>query len=169
MTPTEIFKLFLKHGVTPNERLALMTEIRKNIRNKDNFYLWRQRYWNEPQKEIHEIEGSFAERIMYNTSYISNHLGRYGESSTCTSLSSFMRYLLYYMPSIIGTAKKKNRFLGREDSEIPEKVGYRRYWETRLIKKWHNFLKENIARYDMHVTPWGYSYNEWMLRNGVEL
>ena len=101
MTPTEIFKLFLKHGVTPNERLALMTEIRTNIRNKNNLYIWRKKFYSEKEKEIFEIENSFAERIMYNSMYLSNHLGRYGESSTCTSLSSFMRYLLFYMPSII--------------------------------------------------------------------
>ena len=32
-----------------------------------------------------------------------------------------------------------------------------------------DFKTENIARYDRYVTPWGYSYNKWMLRNGVEL
>lgn len=164
MTATEIFKLFLRKGVTPNERLALMTEIRKNARNKDNVYLWRQRYWNEPPKEVHEVEDSFAERIMFNSSYVANHLGKYGESSCCTCLSSFMRYLLYYMPSIIGTSKEKNRFLGREDTEIPDKIGYKRYWESRLIKKWHDFVRENISNYNRYVSPWGFSYHKWVLR-----
>lgn len=168
MTATEIFKLFLRKGVTPNERLALMTEIRKNVRNKDNVYLWRQRYWNEPLKEIHEIETSFAERVMYNSHYVDNHLGRYGESSGCTSLSSLMRYLLYYMQSIIGTARKKNRFLGREEVEIPEKMGYKRYWESRFIKKWHEFLKENVRNYDSYVAPWGFTYDRWMLKNQIK-
>jgi len=163
MTPTEIFKLFLRDGLTPNERLAFMTEIRVKIRNKENLYIWRKRYYDE-EKEPFEIENSFAERIMYNTMYISNYLGRYGESSTCTSLSSFMRYLLFYMPSIIGTSKNKNRFLERENVEIPDKIGYKRYWETRLIKKWHDFIKENITNYDRHASPWGFSYNRWKLK-----
>lgn len=94
MTPTEVFKLFLKNGVTPNERLALMTEIRINVRNNQNKYLWRKCYFDE-KKEVHEIENTFAERIMHNTIYTANHLAKYGESSYCTSLSSFMRYLLY--------------------------------------------------------------------------
>ena len=57
----------------------------------------------------------------------------------------------------------------RENAEISDKVGYKRYWENRLIKKWHNFLKENITRYDRYVNPWGYSYNKWMLKDGVKL
>ena len=162
MTATEIFKLFLKKGVTPNERLALMTEIRKNVRNKENLYIWRKRSYNE-EKEVHEVEDSFAERIMCNSSYIANHLGKCGESSCCTSLSSFMRYLLYYMPSIIGTSKEKNRFLGREEVEIPDKIGYKRYWETRLIKKWHDFIRKNISNYSKYVYPWGFYRHKWVL------
>lgn len=169
MTPTEVFKLFLRNGVTPNERLALMTEIRAKIRDKNNLYIWRKRYYNEADKEVFEIEKIFAEQIMKNSYYISNHLGRYRDSSCCSSLSSFMRYLLFYMPSIIGTSNHKNRFLERENAEISDKVGYKRYWENRLIKKWHNFLKENITRYDRYVNPWGYSYNKWMLKDGVKL
>lgn len=80
-----------------------------------------------------------------------------------------MRYLLFYMPSIIGTSNHKNRFLERENAEISDKIGYKRYWENRLIKKWHNFLKENITRYDRYVNPWGYSYNKWMLKDSVKL
>lgn len=59
------------------------------------------------------------------------------------------------MPSIIGTAKKKNRYLERENAEIPSKIGYKRYWTLRLIKKWHEFIKENISNYDMYLSPWG--------------
>ena len=88
---------------------------------------------------------------MRNSRYINNTLGHYGEASSCTSLSSFMKYLLYYIPSIIGTSRSKNRFIGRIEVEIPDKVGYKRYWQLRLIKKWHNFLKENVKRYDRYV------------------
>lgn len=168
MTPTEVFKLFLKNGVTPNERLALMTEIRINVRNKQNEYLWRKRFFDE-KKEVHEIENTFAERIMYNTVNTVNHLGKYGESSYCTSLSSFMRYLLYYMPSIIGTTKKKNRYLERENAEIPSKIGYKRYWTLRLIKKWHEFIKGNISNYNRYLSPWdALSYNKWKLTKTKE-
>lgn len=168
MTPTEVFKLFLKNGVTPNERLALMTEIRINVRNKENSYLWRKRFFDE-KKEVHEIENTFAERVMFNSSYLSNHLGKYGESSCCTSLSSFMKYLLYYMPSIIGTSEKKNRYLERENAEIPSKIGYKRYWTLRLVKKWHEFIKGNISNHNKYVYPWNFfSYNGWKLAKTKE-
>ncbi len=146
MTPTEVFKLFLKHGLTPNERLAFVTEIRVRIRCND-LYLWRKYWWEKEPLTVQRMENIFAERIMKNSYYITNNLGRYGDSSACCCLSSFMRYLLFYMPSIIGCSKKKNRFLDRETVEIPEKIGYKRFWESRLINKWHKFLEEYIDNY----------------------
>lgn len=149
MTPTEIFMLFLKHGLEPNERLAFMTEIRAKIRT-DNKIITRQAFYDTPLT-FSEWEKVFVERIMRNSRYIYNSLGHYGYSSNCTSLSSFMKYLLYYIPSIIGNSRKKNRFIGRIEVEIPDKVGYKRYWEARLIKKWHKFLKEYVKNYDKYV------------------
>ena len=150
MTPTEVFILFLKHGLEPNERLAFMTEIRTKIRSNMKV-LTRKVYWDEIPLDSHGLEKVFVERIMRNSRFIDNTLGSYGYSSTCTSLSSFMKYLLYYIPSIIGDSNHKNRFIGRIEVEIPRKVGYKRYWQLRLIKKWHNFLKEYIKNYDRYV------------------
>ena len=149
MTPTEIFMLFLKHGLEPNERLAFMTEIRAKIRT-NNKIITRQAFYEAPLT-FSEWEKVFVEKIMRNSRYINNSLGHYGYSSNCTSLSSFMKYLLYYIPSIIGNSRKKNRFIGRIEAEIPDKVGYKRYWEARLIKKWHKFLNEYVRNYDKYV------------------
>lgn len=155
MKPTEVFKLFLKHGLTPNERLAFTTEIRVRIRCNDQ-YIWRKTWYEENIPTVYEMEDVFVERIMKNSYYITNTLGRYGYSSACCCLSSFMKYILFYIPSIIGTSNKKNRFLERETVEIPEKIGYKRFWESRLINKWHEFLEEYIANYkytsyDVHL------------------
>ena len=145
MRPTEVFKLFLKYGLTPNERLAFTTEIRAKIHHNDQCIWWKYSWGKAPT--VYEMENIFAERIMKNSYHTTNNLGRYGYSSACCCLSSFMRYLLYYIPSIIGCSKKKNRFLERETVEIPEKIGYKRFWESRLINKWHKFLEEYIANY----------------------
>lgn len=144
MTPTEVFLLFLRKGLEPNERLAFTREIRNGIRNKDS-NLCHNTYWNEPQLFSDELEKKFAERLIYNTSgNLRNPFGGWGCSSTCTCLTSFMKYLLYYVPTIIGTSKCKNKYLEREGIAIPKEVGYKRFWQRRLIKKWHDFLKENI-------------------------
>ena len=144
MTATEIFKLFLKHGLEPNERLAFMTEIRWDIHSKTGI-LCSNGHTLSPQ----ELENVFAERLIINTwGILSNRLGRYGQWAYCMSLSSFMKYLLYYVPSIVGNAKKKNKYLARIDAEIPKEKGYKRYWQSRLIKKWHAFLQENVRNYD---------------------
>lgn len=47
-------------------------------------------------------------------------------------------------------------------------MGYKRYWESRLIKKWHEFLKENVSNYDKYVAPWGFRYDRWMLKNQIK-
>lgn len=147
MTITEVFFLFLRNGnLTPNERLALTREIRNKIYS--NYPPLCRNDFNLGDSNRYINEATFAERLISNSWYMYNTLGRFGSASCCSSLSSFMRYLLYYLPSIIGTAKKKNKYLERENIEIEIKIGYKKYWETRLIKKWHDFLKEYIARYD---------------------
>lgn len=171
MTPTEIFKLFLKNGVTPNERLAFTTVIRNDLyisRNRRRRrLLWRKDYWDyDVEVDIQILVHSFAERIMLNSHQVHNNFGSYGTSSSCTYLSSFMKYLLFYMPKIVGTARQKNRFLSKEVVEIPENIGYKRYWESRLIKKWHNFLKENVVGYDTYFVARNVnSYNHWRLKS----
>lgn len=151
MTATEIFKLFLKHGLEPNERLAFMTEIRWNIHSKTGT-LCTKRYYNEPTLPPQKLEKVFVERLIRNTwGTLSNRLGRNGDWAYCMSLSSFMKYLLYYVPRIIGNAKKKNKYLARIDAEMPKERGYKRYWQLRLIKKWHVFLQENVRNYDKYI------------------
>ena len=151
MTATEIFKLFLKHELEPNERLAFMTEIRWNIHSKTGT-LCSKRHYNDPTLSPQELENVFVERLIRNTwGTLSNRLGRYGHWTYCMSLSSFMKYLLYYVPSIIGNAKNKNKYLARIDVEIPKERGYKRYWQSRLIKKWHAFLQENVRNYDKNI------------------
>lgn len=151
MTATEIFKLFLKHGLEPNERLAFMTEIRWNIHSKTGT-LCSIRYYNDLTLSPQEIENVFVEKLIRNTwGVLINRLGRYGHWTYCMSLSSFMKYLLYYVPSIIGNAKNKNKYLARIDVEIPKERGYKRYWQSRLIKKWHAFLQENVRNYDKNI------------------
>lgn len=165
MTITEVFFLFLRNGnLTPNERLALTREIRNKIYSgyaplcRNGFVLdYSNRYINE---------ATFAERLIRNSWSMHNTLGRFGLASTCSSLSSFMRYLLYYLPSIIGTAKKKNKYLERENIVIEIKIGYKKYWETRLIKKWHDFLKEYITHYDRQFYSPPSSFN---LKEGIVL
>lgn len=169
MTPTEIFRLFLKNGVTPNERLAFTTVIRNDLyrnRNKRKL-LWRKDCWDYDRKDdIQILVHSFAERIMLNSCQVRNNFGSYGTSSSCTSLSSFMKYLLFYIPKIVGTARQKNRFLSKEVVEIPENIGYKRYWESKLIKKWHNFLKENVVGYDTYFVARSVNgYNHWRLKS----
>lgn len=151
MTATEIFKLFLRYGLEPNERLAFMTEIRWNIHSKTGT-LCCKRYYGDPILPSHELENVFAERLIRNTwGSLWNAFGRHGGSTSCTSLSSFMKYLLYYVPSIIGNSKNKNKFIARIDVEIPKEKGYKRYWQLRLIKKWHKFLQENVRNYDRYI------------------
>ena len=130
MKATEIFLLFLKKGLEPNERLALTNEIRVAIRTNKIF---KPIYWNDKYIMPSELEKIFVEKLIRNTRYTSNTLGNYGDSSSCTCLTSFMKYLLYYVPSIVGNSRNKNRFLARVDAEIPSGKGYKRYWELRLI------------------------------------
>ena len=154
MTPTEIFKLFLKEGLEPNERLALTREIRGKI-YRGYAPLCHKLFWYEKQLFNDDYEKTFVERLIRHSWYGANTLGRGGRSSSCSSLSSFMRYLLYYVPSIIGTYRNKNRFLEMVNVKIPKSQGYKRYWELRLIKKWHDFLKENVKHYDRPVYSLG--------------
>lgn len=144
MTPTEVFFLFLRKGLDPNERLAFTREIRNKIRIRDR-NLCCSRYWQEPALSYNVLEKEFAERLIRNSEYnLRNTLGGNGYSSACSCLTSFMKYLLYYVPSIIGDAKRKNKYLERETLEIPKEIGYKRFWQRRFIKKWHDFLNENI-------------------------
>ena len=146
MTPTEVFYLFLRKGaLTPNERLAFIREIRTKIRCGDA-RLCCATYWKEQIPTNDVLERTFAERLIWNSvaNVLQNTLGKYGYSSCCICLTSFMKYLLYYVPTIIGDAKHKNKYLERENIETTNKIGYKRFWQRRLIKKWHDFLKEYI-------------------------
>lgn len=147
MTPTEVFKLFLRKGLEPNERLAFVRVIREKLYRKDDTF-FRSVWYNEQVPPREEMERIFVERFMKLTWYTRNTLGRDGCSSCCTTLSSLMKYILYYNPQIIGTSKHKNKYLERGNIEIPNGKGYKRFWELRLIKKWHNFLNEYIANGD---------------------
>ena len=143
MTATEVFFLFLRKGnLTPNERLALVREIRNKI-YYNHRPLCMTHYGEEELKRL-DLENTFVERLIKNTWYIPNHLGRGGLSSTCSTLSSFMKYLLYYVPSIIGSSREKNEYLKRENAVFENGIGYKRYWKDRFIKKWHDFINEYI-------------------------
>lgn len=154
MTPTEIFKLFLRHGVDPCERLALTREIRTKIHCNDTV-LCARHWYNEQIMEWYDLENVFADRLIITTRLFSNTLGPYGSWTSCYNLSSFMKYLLYYVPSIIGDARHKNKYLERANVEIPKNKGYKKYWQLRLIKKWHEFLTKYVKNYDRYI----YSYD----------
>jgi hypothetical protein len=164
MTPTEVFKLFLKNGdLDPNERLAFIRTIRNGVR-LNHGALCKYKYITTNPMTPSDYERNFAERIMVISWYTNNNLGKDGSSSSCTSLSSFMRYFLYYVPNVIGNSKHKNKYIERMDVEIPKITSYKKYWQRRLIKKWHDFLKENILNYDEHVDVWCYPYNRYQLK-----
>ena len=151
MTATEVFFFFLRKSLTPNERLAFTREIRNGIYTNDA-KLCRRGFFDERTLYLSDLENKFAERLINNNNswHLRNTLGKYGETTICTSLSSFMRYLLYYVPTIIGTSKKKNKYLERENisNEAIKKYGYKKYWQFHFIKKWHSFLKEYVINYD---------------------
>ena len=167
MTPTEVFKLFLKRGLEPNERLAFTRVIREKIYCRDKTF-YRSVWYNEQVPPRGEMERIFVERFLKLTWYTRNTLGRDGCSSCCTSLSSLMKYILHYNPEIIGTSNHKNKYLERGNVEIPKGKGYKRFWELRLIKKWHEFLNEYIANGDYRF--WYVSHiPDYVLKRRVDL
>lgn len=166
MTPTEIFKLFLKHGLDPYERRAIALELKKRIYLNDDV-LCKQIYYGE-MIDRRDIEREFAERLMVISRIARNTCGTYGEWSYCYSLSSFMRYLLYYVPSIIGNAKNKNKYLEMANVEIPKNMGYKHYWERKFINKWHTFLKEHVRGYDRYVASMS-SMEKYELKDDIRL
>ena len=147
MTATEIFKLFLKEGLEPNERLAFITQIRVQIR-LNNCVLCKKIGFLDKMSTPQDFEKDFIERLVMHTK-----CGWYRRS--CCSLTSVMRYLLYYVPTITGNSRKPNKFLAKYDIEIPKGVGYKRYWESRLIKKWQDFIKKRVKSYDKFIYSTG--------------
>ena len=143
MTATEVFKMFIREGVTAPERLALTREIKRCFRDENSFFYKRCWGYEIPSREV--VEKTFVERIIEVSSYYNNPFGGCGCASRCSTLTSFMKYFLYYLPRIVGNAKNKNKYLKMSNIEVIESQGYKRFWQLRLIKKWHEFLKANIA------------------------
>ena len=145
MTPTEVFKLFLKEGLMPNERQAFLKELKYRVYNRDIVF-YKPIRWNDNPISILEMNKKYVERFIQETWCF---YAPFGEYHTCSSLSSFMRYLLKAFPNITGNSRNRNTYLERENIKDFGKLGYKTYWDKRFIKKWHDFLKKYIENGDV--------------------
>jgi hypothetical protein len=153
MTASEVFYKFYRETLEPNERVAFMLIIKKESKEINKLLLL---YSDEPQYlqlgYINKtLEKEFVERFIRGTWSRHNTLGRYGYGSSCCRLSSFMKYFIHYFPSVIGTARVKNKYMARIPITDDRGIGYKEYHRRRLIKKWHDFLKENVVNYNQHI------------------
>lgn len=124
---TQVFMLFLKYELTPIERKAFMDGI-KNLLKRTL----------ATRSDVPKFSKTFVETFI--TVGFSDDQWNY-----CSSLSSFMRYLLKYrMHAILGNYLIKNPYIAYMDYD-KGKIGYREYHIKLYCGKWKKFLSENIV------------------------
>ena len=130
MNITEIFLLFLKKELSPNERKAFVNTLKKDFYvNMLRSYIWKD---NRVRKNY------IAFKVFQGL--------RTGFYSYCSSLSSLMHAILYSYFDILGNANMKNPLIESMHYDCG-KLGYRKYHIKYYCDKWHNFLRNNVKDY----------------------
>ena len=147
---TEIFMQFLNTELHGNEKKAFIEEIRR--------YLMYGPYGSSrchPMLDYPTRSKDFVEK------FISYGIRTTDYFSVCSSLSSFMRYLLTYkLPNIIGYSDNtrhmhpiygyarvgKNQLIRSMNYDCGEK-SYRKFHIDLYVGKWHDFLEKNVCDY----------------------
>ena len=129
---TQVFMLFLKYELTPIERKAFLDGINRLL--KGNI---------KTRNDIPRYSKTFVETLIA-MGFADDRWDR----NYCSSLNSFMRYLLKYrMYTILGDSRSKNPYIAYMDYD-KGKLGYREFHIKLYCDKWKKFLEENIVGAD---------------------
>lgn len=132
MNITEIFLLFLKKELVPNERKAFIDTLKKD------FYrdmLPSRMIWTDTRIRKNCIGFRLNQGLC--TSFY----------SCCSSLASLMRGILYSYFDILGGANMKNPLIESMHYNYG-KLGYRNYHIKYYCDKWRNFLRNNVENWE---------------------
>ena len=164
-TMTEIFIQFLNTELSGKERKAFIDGIK-------SYYLITYRYDNS------DLVNHY---VSFSKSFVENFIANGMTSNTysvCSSLSTFVKYLISYeIKQIIGYGKtwayyiKGKGYDAHGRNKLIEEMNYdygscfRSFHIALYTKKWKDFLKRNVCDYDKKFDPYGTFNTRYTMKN----